>query len=272
MKINYEWERGDKYSTSYNQEAGYYGMDFHLSATYIEGDNTLTFADAYDVYQLEDFVKGNFCKKIGYLCCKTNSTMRILGASAANRKRYDAVATVASALDMPYNSKMPSACGPACVKYSLIPPRKPGAPGAPVAKGTLDHEVSRGCLKKQVVEDKTDEWDFDFRIQIGTKDVCPGPIRAVEDPTRNWNEQRSVPITMGRLRLKTGVPDRSVFFALAPDAGSQTTKFSPWNSPYDHRPLGNVGRCRRYVYHRHAAARIKEFNLAPVKCPFAAGV
>jgi len=270
MKFNYEFERGDKYSTSYSPESGYFGMDIHMSATYLEGDNTLTFADAYDVYQLEDFVKGNICKKLGYLCCKTNSTVRVLGLSAANRKRYDAVASVASAMDMPYNSKMASACGPAAVRYSLIPPRKPGPPGAPLPRGTLDHEASRKLLRDEVVEDKNNEWEFDFRMQLATAACCPGPIRAVEDPTLLWNETKSEPIVLGKLRIKTGVPDKSAFFALAPDAGAPTMKFSPWNSPHEHRPLGNVGRCRRYVYHRHADARIKEFGLAPVTCPFAA--
>jgi len=269
MKFNYEWERGDKYSTSYGQDSGYYGMDIHMSATYLDGDNTLTFADAYDVYHLEDFVKGNICKKLGYLFCKTNATKRVLGLSAANRNRYDAVSSVASAMDMPYNSKMASACGPAAVKYSLMPPRKHATDGTPLPKGTLDHEASRAILKKQVMEEKTEEWDFDFRMQIATASCCPGPIRACEDPTLLWNETKSVPVVLGKLRIKTDAPDKSVFWALAPDAGCQTMKFSPWNSPHDHRPLGNVGRCRRYVYHRHANARIKEFGLAPVKCPFA---
>jgi len=269
MKFNYNWERGDKYSTSYNEDAGYYGMDIHLSATYIEGDNTLTFADAHDVYQLENFAKGSICAKIGYLLCKTNSTRRVLGASLANRKRYDAVASTASAMDMPYNSKMPSACGPAAVKYSLIPPRKPGPPGGPIPKGTLDHEASRALLKKQVMEEKIEEWDFDFRIQYATAQCCPGPIRAAEDPTLLWNESISVPVVMGKLRIKTGVPDKSVLFALCPDSNYPNLKFSPWNSPHEHRPLGHVGRCRRYCYHRHSKERFKIFGLAPVKCPFA---
>lgn len=269
MKFDYNWPRGDKYSTSYGEDSGYYGMDIAFSATYLEGDNRLTFADANDVYQLNSFAQGNVCTKLGYLCCQTNSLMRVLGLAAANRKHYNNVASVASALDVTYNSKMASACGPAAVKYSLVPPRKPPPPAGPLPRGTLDHEASRKLFQTSVLEEKNDEFDFDFRMQIATAECCPGPIRACEDPTLLWNESKSVPIVLGKLRIKTGVPDKSVFFALAPDEGSQTMKYSPWNSPYDHRPLGSVGRCRRFVYHRHADARIKAFGSAPVKCPFA---
>jgi hypothetical protein len=271
VKFDYKWERGDKYSTSYSEDSGYYGMDIHFSVNYIEGDNSLTFADAHDVFQLEDFAKGNFCKKIGYLCCKTNSTRRILGMAAGNRGRYDAVASTASPLDLPYNSKMPSACGPGAVKYSLHPPasRKPPPPGGLLPPGSLDHVASRALLKTEIMDSKNEEWDFDFRIQYATAACCVGPIRAVEDPTILWNETKSVPVVMGKLRIRTGVPDKSALFALLPDANYQSLKFSPWNSPHDHRPLGHVGRCRRYCYHRHSKERFEMFGMAPVKCPFA---
>lgn len=270
MKFDYQWQKGDKYTTSYNEEAGYYGMDILLSGTYREGDNTLTFADALDLAQLQNFVNGNICKKLAFFCCQTNSLLRVLGLAADNRKHYDQYATVASALQMRYNSKMASACGPAAVKYSLIPPGALPAPnGEKLPRGTMEHELSRKIFKEEVMEGKHGEFDFDFRMQIATENCCPGPIRACEDPTTLWNESKSVPIVLGKLRLKTNVPDKSVFFALAPEEAYKTTKFASWNAPHDHRPLGNVGRCRRFVYHRHADARIKEFGLPPVKCPFA---
>lgn len=267
VKFDFNWNKGDKYCTSYNEENGYYGMDILTTAIYLEGDNTSPFADAYDVMQLQSFAKGNICTKLGILCCRTNSAMRVLGTTQTNRKRYDRVATVASALDMTYSSKMACACGPACVKYSFVPPRTLPAAGEPAPKGTVDHELSRKLVTEEVMEEKNGEFEFDFRIQIATAAVCPGPIRACEDSTLLWNEAKSKPIVMGKLRLKTAVPDKSVFFQLTPDA--PTTKFAPWNVPHEHRPLGNMARARRYVYHRHAEARIKEFAVAPVKCPFA---
>jgi len=269
LKFNYDFERPDKYACSYDASQGYWGMDIHFSATYIEGDNTLTFENAHDVYALEDFVKGNCCTKMGWFCCRTNAISRILKATSANRDKYDHVRTIQSALNMPYNSKMPSACGPAAVKYSLLSNRKQHTDaGPPMPAGLQDHQISRQLMKQQILDEKVEDYMFDFRMQIATADSVVGPIRAVEDPTLNWNEQTSVPIELGKLRLLPKSHERNVF-ALALEEDAPTIKFSPWNSPPDHRPLGNVGRCRRYVYHRHSAARVKAFNLQAPKCPFA---
>jgi len=272
MKINYDFERKDKYACSYDAASGYYGMDIHFSATYIEGDNSLTFENSHDVLALDEFGKGGICTKLGLLCCKTNPMLRILKATVANRDRYDHTLTIQSALNMPYNSKMPSACGEAAVKYSLVNNRKQCTdPGPHRPHDLLDHEISRNVLKQQLADEKVDDYYFDFRMQIATQNSVVGPIRAVEDPTLNWNEQTSVPVVLGRLKLLPRSHEKHVF-ALAPDEDALTLKFSPWNSPPEHRPLGNVGRCRRFVYHRHAAARERAFNLAPPVCPFASNV
>ena len=90
---------------------------------------------------------------------------------------------------------------------------------------------------------------FDFFLQ---KRVVDGsePHMPIEDYAVAWDEQRSVPIRVGRLTIPTQPVDDEFDRAYG-----EPMVFSPWNTTHDFRPLGSLNRARRAIYHVSASLR-----------------
>jgi len=104
-------------------------------------------------------------------------------------------------------------------------------------------EVYRPALVEELRERP---FEFDVRVQLCT-DLEAMPV---EDPTVEWPDQLSPPVTVAKLRLPQQEigDDKNLEIA---DALSMT----PWRCSDAHRPLGNIQRGRKEVYRQSSMVR-----------------
>jgi hypothetical protein len=104
-------------------------------------------------------------------------------------------------------------------------------------------EVYRPALVDELRERP---FEFDLRVQLCTDlEMMP-----VEDPTVEWSEALSPPLTVAKLRLPQQDIGDDKNLELA-DAVSITL----WRCPEAHRPLGNIQRARKEVYRQASIVR-----------------
>ena len=150
--------------------------------------------------------------------------------------------TVASPLEIKYWSGSPYWLGPAtgpeghAVKYSAVPRqanrRTPPSEGDEPPDDALTRALDAGLQAGEAV--------FDFKVQLQTDPVA----MPVEDVTVEWDEARSVPVTVATLVIPPQHVDPSGEVA----ARCESMSFSPWHSLAEHRPMGGMNRLRRSVY------------------------
>lgn len=155
----------------------------------------------------------------------------------------------ASPKDNPLNTFFwgvaPFKLGDIAVKY-LIRPSKP----QPVDKKELRKKASADYLKpfiRQHIENS--DADYDFYLQKRLVDGNEVREMPIEDYSIAWDEQRSVPVPVGRLRI----PQQKLDDAL--DQEGEHMIFTPWNTTKDFRPLGSLNRARKVVYSLSARRR-----------------
>jgi len=132
----------------------------------------------------------------------------------------------------------PFRLGEIAVKY-LIRPSKPQV----VNKRDLRKQVSPDYLKPLVrrhIENR--DADYEFYLQKRLLDGNEDRQMPIEDYSVAWDEKKSVPIHVGRLRISQQRLDDAL------DQQGEHMIFTPWNTTKDFRPLGSLNRARRIAY------------------------
>ncbi|HJU54418.1 MAG TPA: hypothetical protein VJ715_07605, partial [Pyrinomonadaceae bacterium] len=91
--------------------------------------------------------------------------------------------------------------------------------------------------------------DYEFFLQKRLLDGNETEEMPIEDYSVAWDEEKSVPVRVGRLRI----PRQELDDAL--DQEGEHMIFTPWNTTKDLRPLGSLNRARRVVYSLSAQRR-----------------
>lgn len=148
----------------------------------------------------------------------------------------------ASPKDNPLNTFFwgvaPFRLGDIAVKY-LIRPSKP----RPANKKELRKKVSADYLKSLVREHiENGDADYEFYLQKRLLDGNEVREMPIEDYSIAWDENKSIPVHVGRLRIPRQKLDEAL------DQEGEHMVFSPWNTTRDFRALGSLNRARRVVY------------------------
>jgi hypothetical protein len=153
-------------------------------------------------------------------------------------------------LGLHYWSTTPYRLGPHAVKWSAFPTEaSPHQASSPNSGDKLRKVMSRQ-LQERV-------FSFDFAAQLQT-DPESMPI---EDPRREWDEQRSPWRKLATLKLPVQTPDTPERMEFC-----EHLSFNPWRCLPEHRPLGGVNRARKAIYEALAARR-HELNEQAVSEP-----
>ena len=91
--------------------------------------------------------------------------------------------------------------------------------------------------------------DYDFFLQKRVIDGTELQSMPIEDYSVAWDENKSVPVHVGCLRIPQQQLDDQL------DQEGEHMVFSPWNTTRDFRPLGSLNRARRVVYSLSARRR-----------------
>jgi catalase len=125
--------------------------------------------------------------------------------------------------------------------------------GQPIDIGQPD------ILRELVIDHfRTNASVWEFRVQLCT-DLATMPI---DDPTKQWDEAQSPFIAVARLTVEP----QPAWNESRSEAVDDGMSFSPWHGLEDHRPLGELMRIRKTVYHRSQQFR-SERNRCPVREP-----
>jgi hypothetical protein len=137
-----------------------------------------------------------------------------------------------------FHSAAPIACGPYAVRVRLLPASSTAAPGT-VDDWAADflRRLSRGDLV------------FDLQLQFFTDER----VTPIEDASVDWSEAVAPYLTVARVVLpevaSAGSADEDLQVRI--EAGT----FDPWLALAAHRPLGDVMRARKVVYHASEKVR-----------------
>lgn len=150
----------------------------------------------------------------------------------------------------------PFRLGNVAVKY-LIRPSQP----QPVNKKDLRKMASADYLKSLVRQHiEHGDADYEFYLQKRLLDGSEDREMPIEDYSIAWDENKSVPVHVGRLRISQQKLDEAL------DQEGEHMVFSPWNTTKDFRPLGSLNRARKVVY---ALSARRRHELNRVVNPFA---
>lgn len=137
-----------------------------------------------------------------------------------------------SPLAIRYWSTTPYCLGPHAVKWAVQPHEALLKPfdtpnSADKLRLTLARQLAAG------------EAAFDFMVQL-RNDPASMPV---EDPTREWDAQRSPWRKLATLRIPRQRPDTPELMSFC-----EQLSFNPWRCLPEHRPLGGVNRARKSIY------------------------
>jgi hypothetical protein len=132
----------------------------------------------------------------------------------------------------------PQRLGAIAVKY-LIRPCDP----VPKDNKKLRSLASADYLKPLMREHiESREANFDFFLQKRLLNGRENRDMPIEDFAVPWDETKSVPIRVGKLRIARQSLDAEL------DRRCEDMVFTPWNTTKDFRPLGSLNRARLVVY------------------------
>jgi catalase len=109
-------------------------------------------------------------------------------------------------------------------------------------------------LRKTMAEElKTGKACFNFMVQLQD----PDKYMPIEDPSIEWKVSDSPYITIAKISIPI-----QEFDTVEQQEFCENLSFSPWNSLYEQRPIGQLNRIRKEVYqassnYRHATNRTK---------------
>jgi hypothetical protein len=160
---------------------------------------------------------------------------------------------VASALDTPYWSVLPSRFGSGrYVKYRLEPETVPPGPGEP--PNHADPFYLGADLRERL---RSGEARIRFMLQFQT-DEAEMPL---DRATVRWSEEVSRPVHVATLVLP-----RQDLDARGQSAYGENLAFNSWHALPEHEPVGSLAEARKVVYGASAAAR-RNANGLPVGEP-----
>jgi hypothetical protein len=137
-----------------------------------------------------------------------------------------------------FHSAAPIACGPYAGRVRLLPASATAAPGAAV-------DWAADVLRRLSTADLV----FDLQLQFFTDER----VTPIEDASVDWSEAEAPYLTVARLVLpklaSAGSADEGLQQRI--EAGI----FDPWSALAAHRPLGDVMRARKVVYHASEKGR-----------------
>lgn len=143
-----------------------------------------------------------------------------------------------SPLNTSYWSGAPFRLGNTAIKYLLRPSKPQPVDKEALLKMQSDHHLKP--LVRQHIENRDAEFEFFLHKRlIDGHEVRDMPI---EDFSVPWDEQKSVPVHVGRLRIPRQRLDDTF------DQEGEHMEFSPWNTTRDFRPIGSLNRARAAVY------------------------
>ena len=142
-------------------------------------------------------------------------------------------------------------------KVRMLPTTPPSAGVA----NTVNPTASPEAVREALIADSGTEHTFDLQVQL-CADLKAMPVENTSIP---WPEQLSPFVTVARLTL----PAQDVS---APDnlARADELSFTPWRTPAEHRPVGQIQTVRRRVYERSSILR-HQINGQPRHEPAAPG-
>lgn len=155
-----------------------------------------------------------------------------------------------------YYSVTPFRYGDYIAKFSLAPisPHLTALTGKDVVvSGNPD--AIRDQVRREM---RGGEGSWEFRVQL-CRDLEKQPI---EDPTREWKEEDSPWLRVGRLT----VGPQDSWDPARVTAVDEQMRFSVWTGLEAHRPLGNINRARRDTYD-HSVDFRTAFNRCPIHEP-----
>jgi len=137
-----------------------------------------------------------------------------------------------------FHSAAPIACGPYAARVRLLPASSAAAPG------TAD-DWAADFLRRLSMGDLV----FDLQLQFFTDER----VTPIEDASVDWSEAEAPYLTVARVVLpkhaSAGSADEDLQMRI--EAGI----FDPWSALAAHRPLGDVMRARKVVYHASEQGR-----------------
>jgi hypothetical protein len=131
------------------------------------------------------------------------------------------------------------------VRYFIRPVRNAAQTGT--ASETSDPDYLRKELADRLAESDV---AYEFCIQRFVNETQT----PVEDTAVEWTESVAPPVVVARLVI----PSQDVFSAEAEAMAREVEQaaFNPWRTTDDFRPLGNLNRARKMVYHASASHRL----------------
>jgi hypothetical protein len=104
---------------------------------------------------------------------------------------------------------------------------------------------------KQMVRQHIEHRDANYDLYLQKRLIDGTELQSmpIEDYSVAWDENKSVPVHVGRLRMPQQEFDESFI------QEGEHLVFSPWNTTRDFRPLGSLNRARRVVYSLSAQRR-----------------
>ncbi|MEE3716034.1 catalase family protein [Tumidithrix elongata RA019] len=140
-----------------------------------------------------------------------------------------------------YWSTTPYKLGSTPIKF-LVKPHKPEVP--PDSLPDSPNYLREAMVKFFATTEESVK--FDFQVQFYVDDVKT----PVEDPTKEWHEADSPPITVATIEIPKQAFDFDERKRL--DEG---LSFNPWHALPDHEPLGSINQSRRKIYKDSAKHR-----------------
>ena len=250
-------------------ENGQEPMDFIFSNGVAEGGSSFFVNNMYDFDLLTDFSEKRFNKN--FLNPKNLVALfRILNVLKdivpRMRGRYDDV----TPLEETYFAMLPYALGPSAVRYKLVPQQQPANRNEPANAQDLGDRIERMVLGAL---ESDQSFAFDFCAQIATPDGTPGPIRCIEEASVSWTSPWH---TIGTLRIQGDDSLQSMEEKWGPRTRwPEVLHFNPAHTPSswlpNHRPVGQSGRLRSYLYERRFKERVSHLY-GTGSCPYSARV
>lgn len=137
-----------------------------------------------------------------------------------------------------FHSAAPIACGPYAARVGLLPASSTAAPGAAA-------DWAAGFLRRLSGGDLV----FDLQLQFFTDER----VTPIEDASVDWSEAEAPYLTVARVVLPKGASAGPADEAL--QMRIEAGIFDPWSALVAHRPLGDVMRARKVVYHASQTGR-----------------
>jgi len=205
--------------------------------------------DGHDYQKLVTALRKGGLSMAAYSALNPYNISRVLKASIK----------MSSPLEQEYNSAVPYKLGGQSMRLRLVPVSKSNS-GIPDKGDNYLAQRVASTLSQQKV-------DYTFYVQPNN-DPKNNPI---EDPRKEWNEETSPLIEVGKLTIhqqnNIHSPERVNF--------CENISFTPWNTLPGSRPLGQINRIRQIVYQeisrfrheRNRTLEVEPTNFKPCEGP-----